>query len=153
MKAMGCKACPGCGAQVSKTEGCNKMKCRCGIAFCFLCSKDITREGYDHFSNSRCVLFSEEDIRRWERQNPFMVQVPRYEERIWRIEAQGLDVQRLQRAPCTYCGQQVFKEGKNNHLTCWSCRRQFCFLCGKALLKGKAGGHFGTGAGKCRQHT
>jgi|UPI00048F25D0 E3 ubiquitin-protein ligase RNF14 len=154
MQKMGCKSCPGCKAQVSKTQGCNKMRCRCGVAFCFLCSKDITVEGYDHFSNSSCVLFSEDEIRAWERHNAFFnVGEDRYQENVWRIEARGLDVHDMQRAPCTYCGQQVFKEGKNNHMTCWSCKRQFCFLCKKALLKGKAGAHFGTGAGKCKQHT
>jgi len=31
------KPCPGCGASISKTEGCNKMVCRCGRVFCWLC--------------------------------------------------------------------------------------------------------------------
>ncbi|RUS84810.1 hypothetical protein EGW08_007425 [Elysia chlorotica] len=32
-----CKSCPGCGIPVEKIEGCNKMHCKCGAYFCWLC--------------------------------------------------------------------------------------------------------------------
>ena len=32
------KACPKCGLRISKTpQSCNKMKCRCGMKFCWVC--------------------------------------------------------------------------------------------------------------------
>jgi Ring finger domain/IBR domain, a half RING-finger domain len=31
------KPCPGCGAYIEKTEGCDKMECLCGYRFCFNC--------------------------------------------------------------------------------------------------------------------
>lgn len=156
MKRMGCKQCPGCGCAISKTAGCNKMRCRCGMAFCFLCGEaDID---YNHFNQSdstpgqkrKCVLFSMDEIRRWENQMLDM-RVDRYQEQVWRLEGQGVDVNAQQTVPCCYCGQQVFKEGKNNHLTCWSCTRHFCFQCRRPVTKAKD--HYSGGKGKCKQHS
>ena len=41
------RPCPACNMAISKTEGCNKMVCRCGQYFCYICGKAI--DGYDHF--------------------------------------------------------------------------------------------------------
>eukprot|EP01038_Epipyxis_sp_PR26KG_P013958 gene13958-18722_t len=35
------KPCPGCKLPVMKAGGCNHMKCQCGVAFCWLCGKQI----------------------------------------------------------------------------------------------------------------
>ncbi|EMG47265.1 itt1 E3 ubiquitin-protein ligase itt1 [Candida maltosa Xu316] len=44
------KECPGCGAVIEKSEGCNKMKCsECSTNFCFLCGSKIGST-YDHFT-------------------------------------------------------------------------------------------------------
>lgn len=42
--------CPRCNVPVVKESGCNKMSCPyCRCLMCYICKKDITREGYDHF--------------------------------------------------------------------------------------------------------
>ena len=42
--------CPWCTAAVSKTEGCNKMTCRCGQYFCYTCGEKLDHEiPYAHF--------------------------------------------------------------------------------------------------------
>lgn len=35
------KRCPQCQMMVMKSGGCNHMKCKCGVAFCWLCGKQI----------------------------------------------------------------------------------------------------------------
>jgi len=41
------KSCPKCRIKIDKFEGCNKVTCRCGCVFCYVCGKAIN--GYDHF--------------------------------------------------------------------------------------------------------
>lgn len=36
------KRCPNCGFYVEKSQGCNYMKCRCGLAFCYNCRAPST---------------------------------------------------------------------------------------------------------------
>jgi E3 ubiquitin-protein ligase RNF14 len=62
----GAKRCPGCGAAIQRSEGCNKMACpSCGTRFCYRCGCGI--EGYDHFRAGGCVLFEAAELARWER--------------------------------------------------------------------------------------
>ena len=147
MQRMGCKQCPACGCTISKIEGCNKMRCFCGIAFCFVCGESGI--DYSHFGDGKCELFSMHEIRRWENQM-LNVGVDRYQEEVWRLQARGVNLNEVQQwISCCFCGQRVIKEGKNNHLTCWSCTRHFCFECRKPVRK--ASQHYGKG--KCRQHS
>ena len=39
------KPCPGCGAPVCKSSGCNHMTCSCGTNFCWLCGDAIVLDG------------------------------------------------------------------------------------------------------------
>jgi hypothetical protein len=59
-----------CRIPFSKPDGCNKMKCSCGHATCYVCRKDITVEGYQHFCNKmscnhrrcgRCGVYTREE--------------------------------------------------------------------------------------------
>jgi len=67
------RACPDCDTKFFKTEGCNKMQCRCGTKTCYLCKVKITDYKHfcqtphcDHKSCNLCPLFSDsiEDDRR-----------------------------------------------------------------------------------------
>jgi hypothetical protein len=57
--------CPSCGASVQRAEGCNKMVCLCGTAFCYRCGAGGI--SYDHFGAEGCHLFDADEIARWER--------------------------------------------------------------------------------------
>ncbi|KAK9455550.1 hypothetical protein V1511DRAFT_297912 [Dipodascopsis uninucleata] len=43
------RTCPECHVSFIKSEGCNKLVCVCGYAMCYVCRKDIHKEGYQHF--------------------------------------------------------------------------------------------------------
>lgn len=32
-----------------KTDGCNKLNCKCGYKMCYICREDIRHSGYSHF--------------------------------------------------------------------------------------------------------
>lgn len=43
------RECPKCKSRFYKTEGCNKMTCSCGTLICYICRKNISKDGYNHF--------------------------------------------------------------------------------------------------------
>ncbi|KAI7875831.1 uncharacterized protein EV154DRAFT_526343 [Mucor mucedo] len=43
------RTCPNCSLSFQKSDGCNKIVCRCGYAMCYICRKDIGEESYNHF--------------------------------------------------------------------------------------------------------
>ncbi|XP_051063333.1 E3 ubiquitin-protein ligase RNF216-like [Phodopus roborovskii] len=47
MTAARVRKCPQCGTGLIKSEGCNRMSCRCGAQMCYLCRLPI--DGYEHF--------------------------------------------------------------------------------------------------------
>jgi len=59
---------PKCKARFYKVEGCNKMTCTCSWKICYICRKNITKEGYAHFCQAphcshkecgKCILFTD----------------------------------------------------------------------------------------------
>ncbi|KAL1925586.1 uncharacterized protein VTP21DRAFT_469 [Calcarisporiella thermophila] len=68
------RTCPKCHVSFQKSDGCNKMVCRCGYIMCYICRKNIRQEGYGHFCDhfrpipgqkcnkcSKCDLYKVED--------------------------------------------------------------------------------------------
>ncbi|KAI8060579.1 hypothetical protein BC940DRAFT_311660 [Gongronella butleri] len=43
------RTCPMCNLSFQKSDGCNKIVCKCGYAMCYVCRKDIGKESYAHF--------------------------------------------------------------------------------------------------------
>lgn len=59
------KPCPKCRQAITRTMGCNKMKCTlCLTAFCYRCGKDITDVGYGHFGGESCPTFDADEVLR-----------------------------------------------------------------------------------------
>ncbi|KAK2751470.1 hypothetical protein FQN55_000745 [Onygenales sp. PD_40] len=47
------RTCPKCKVKIVKEDGCNKMSCvKCRTMMCYVCKKDITKEGYSHFGRT-----------------------------------------------------------------------------------------------------
>jgi hypothetical protein len=42
-KSEGWQTCPGCKAVVQRLSGCNSIKCRCGVNFCYLCGMKMSK--------------------------------------------------------------------------------------------------------------
>jgi len=153
--------CPGCSAAISRTRGCNKMKCAyCLTTFCYKCCKVI--HDYSHFGADSCPLFDEEEIQRWENAMRGWpdVMVERLGGGVVRREGHGAAGEgRRRRAAgeegpvvpnCPRCGRQNPKEDRNNHVRCAACRGSYCLHCGKPVEK--FGEHFNKARG-CPQHS
>lgn len=70
------RTCPKCQTSFVKSDGCNKMTCRCGLKMCYICRQPVPKhDPYSHFcqtphckheSCGRCTLYSndkEDDAR------------------------------------------------------------------------------------------
>eukprot|EP00047_Mylnosiga_fluctuans_P020253 m.90154 g.90154 ORF g.90154 m.90154 type:complete len:491 (+) comp8448_c0_seq1:69-1541(+) len=124
------KPCPSCGEAVQKSEGCNKMTCRCGTYFCYACGVAI--QGYDHFG-TKCILFTDNPLERRAIFQP--------------VRNAPIILEDDVIVRCAGCGSRNVKDGRNNHVRCYNCRAEFCASC-KSLIKGTA--HFQRGG--CKQH-
>jgi len=143
------KVCPKCQVTIDKFEGCNKVTCRCGCIFCYICGKAIT--GYDHFNDSKsCSLWTYIQtaiIPERPRHNVFYLLIvfdcvfnKLY---IFKISKGQIAVERLlnlmpdqkrNAINCPTCAQKNLKMHNNNHIKCWQCTTNFCFCCKKKLL-------------------
>ena len=59
------KECPGCGLSIQKDGGCERMKCHCGISFCWDCLK-ILGPDEGHYCQQEIELQSEEVLKKFE---------------------------------------------------------------------------------------
>ncbi|XP_060078789.1 E3 ubiquitin-protein ligase RNF14-like [Ylistrum balloti] len=149
------KTCPSCHANIQKISGCNKVMCRCGCALCYVCGKDITQTGYEHFNQSRyCSTFTdyEDNDFVWNRRpvpqiNPGRVAV------MLNIQTRLAENPLLKQVQCPRCHRKNLQGlHGNNHVKCWNCGTGFCFLCREILNKVPVTKHFKPPS-PCRQHT
>ena len=52
---------------------------------------------------------------------------------------------------CPRCRQRNLKEARNNHMKCWSCKADFCYICVK-LTGNPVSAHFKPPS-TCQQHS
>ena len=97
------RKCPKCSTPFVKSEGCNKMVCRCGTKMCYICRKELQGDPYAHFCKvphcdhkrcQSCVLFTnaEEDDERAIREAG-LTAVKNYNVELKEKEQSGPDVQ------------------------------------------------------------
>ncbi|WVZ12719.1 hypothetical protein V8G54_017249 [Vigna mungo] len=135
------KLCPSCDMAISRTEGCNKMKCgNCEQYFCYRCNKAIDpSDPYGHFRDGSCELFPREMVESWqERINNRQV--------VGQLQAELFPQRGL---TCPNCRQFNAKIGNNNHLFCWACQSHYCYLCKEIVRRGTK--HYGPKG--CKQHS
>lgn len=58
------KPCPKCKKPIEKNQGCNRMTCKCGHQFCWICLLDWTVHGYSGKCNGYQTTNSEEEIKK-----------------------------------------------------------------------------------------
>lgn len=136
--------CPRCKMPVEKEDGCNKMTCRCGCYFCYLCGADISTVGYDHFRNEgKC--------------GGRLFEIPQelVHEQVWDRFENAREPPPVPEGPhekkkCPGCGRDCYRDPQTNlnRIKCWRCDLIWCFLCFAEITKGK--NHFGLGG--CPQH-
>jgi len=144
------KRCPRCETAIEKSEGCSKMTCRnCHIYFCWRCGKEIT--GYEHFVNSECKLFDNEEIRRWNQMPANRIDHRQARAHEARFLAQFADPG-TSTYECPRCRIVNWREGRNNHIRCHACQTPFCAQCFTVLPKKGSSEHFKP-KGLCPQHS
>ncbi|XP_020203090.1 E3 ubiquitin-protein ligase RNF14 [Cajanus cajan] len=135
------KLCPSCDMAISRTEGCNKMKCgNCEQYFCYRCNKALdASDPYGHFRDGSCELFPREMVDSWqERIN--------HRQAVGQLQAELFPQCGL---ACPNCRQFNAKIGNNNHLFCWACQSHYCYFCKKIVRRGTK--HYGPKG--CKQHS
>ncbi|GFR90978.1 E3 ubiquitin-protein ligase RNF14 [Elysia marginata] len=145
MKKKVANKCPVCKIPVEKIGGCNKMTCKCGAIFCWICSQQI--KGYDHFRTGKCDLFPGQ-------QAPPLLAGPvrRVPDAVLRMRAMVAINPEManNHCRCPMCKQACLKGADgNNHIKCWNCKANFCFVCNQRII-GPVTAHF---TGPCKQHS
>ncbi|MCL7031745.1 hypothetical protein MKW94_009107 [Papaver nudicaule] len=162
------KQCPKCSIAIYRSYGCNTMHCtKCGQKFCYKCGKKYDK---GKLTCSTCKLFDFDDhTMRQQRQEReadelrqgLVVQRRQEEEEEEEEEVVLLHEQRriLNQSrienpanhahPCPICRQINAKVENNNHIICWSCQTNYCYLCRKIVKR--CSQHYGPKG--CKQHS
>ena len=97
------RKCPKCSTSFVKSDGCNKMTCRCGTYMCYICRQQLTGNYYAHFCQTplcdhkncnRCLLYTnaEQDDERAIREAG-LTAAKNYNEELKQKDQDGPDVQ------------------------------------------------------------
>ena len=72
-------------------------------------------------------------------------------QRVNELMEEANNIAQLKLRTCSRCRQRNLKEARNNHIKCWSCKADFCYVCGK-LIGTPVSAHF-KASGGCQQHS
>jgi len=166
--------CPRCHVTISRSEGCNHMKCtKCATHFCYKCGKILDSDHpYSHFKAGGCPTFSQEEVQRIavrERQVAFgqedaeLVRLQRQfgdqaalfaafqEGRRHRGHVPTPSAKlKLGESKCPTCGHFNPRQGTLNHIRCPNCKSSYCAECRKKIV-GVVPLHY-KGEGACPMH-
>ncbi|KAI3851037.1 hypothetical protein MKX03_014462 [Papaver bracteatum] len=141
------KKCPKCSMAIFRSTGCNHMHCSsCKQHFCYKCGKKYEK------GQSLCCGYFDFDVETKrvelrERHEEAERRRRRHERRVQnqlRIEDPANHVQR-----CPICSQKIAKVENNNHIFCWSCQQDYCYLCRRIVKRSSE--HYGPKG--CKQHS
>lgn len=95
LEEQGTKMCPGCGAWVLRSEGCDRMECRCGQRFCYACGgiRCLCYDSDDWDDEEEPYAWDEEERDAW------------YEENFWYRRYFYDDDSSDDMEHCTECGR------------------------------------------------
>ncbi|XP_046566743.1 E3 ubiquitin-protein ligase RNF14-like [Haliotis rubra] len=135
------RLCPKCSAKIEKAGGCNKMKCRCGISFCWLCGLVINSYRHYMVGNSRCSLMDMTEL------TPLVGTItPQNVEYVQALVGAKI----RETISCPNCRYKNVKVDRNNHIRCRCCSTNFCYVCGMRIT-GVVTAHFSKAS--CPQHS
>ena len=136
------KKCPSCKVQIEKNGGCNRMTCRCGQMFCWICGTKVT--GYGHYENG-CILFVEH------RYGNYLPAT--FHDGYVAYRAALIRNENAKQQKCPRCRNKSVKSGRLNLIKCWFCKGHFCIQCGCDLTKlSQPSTHYHTSK-SCTQHS
>ncbi|KAI3835296.1 hypothetical protein MKW98_020412 [Papaver atlanticum] len=138
------KLCPKCSAPITRSEGCNHMRCmKCWQHFCYKCGGKYER-GPKYLCNNNCPLF---DYDHQKRQAERLRQEREREARM--RQTTGIEDPANHAHSCPNCHQINAKVQNNNHIFFRSCEKHYCYLCRKIVKQSSQ--HYGPKG--CKQHS
>ena len=102
--------------------------------------------GYEHFREGKCNLWSNTLVANANVPERRQHEGQRAVQRVLELAPE----QRRNAINCPTCAQQSIKMERNNHIKCWLCQTNFCFMCRKAI-NGNVTNHFKRST--CKQHS
>ncbi|MCL7027602.1 hypothetical protein MKW94_014090 [Papaver nudicaule] len=138
------KQCPKCSMAITRTSGCNHMHCtRCQQDFCYKCGK-----AYVKGKKLCCAYFDfnhETDSEALERRHEVLLQ--QQGQKPNKMQADDPTSSRVH--SCPLCSQMNAKVEDNNHIFCWACQKQYCYLCRNIVEQSSQ--HYGPKG--CKQYS
>lgn len=123
------RTCPRCGTSFVKSSGCNKLTCVCGYAMCYLCRKNIGKngeeggQGYRHFCEhfrinpgQKCTQCDKCDLYKAEDEDWMVKKAGEEAEKAWRVKEGMVGVEGLEHAVGNLAGEDTvwrrFRDGR-----------------------------------------
>ncbi|GAM26556.1 hypothetical protein SAMD00019534_097310 [Acytostelium subglobosum LB1] len=143
------RMCPNCGVIVTKVEGCNKVVCAlCKKYFCWKCLSII--DGYSHFGGDCGTFETTTAMSNGQLVGVWSARLMREKNKLREAFAKEFR-EKVKLMPavlkCVNCKTLIGRTNNNNHLKCYNCSTQMCYMCKQAIQGTK---HYSTSG--CKQH-